>query len=179
MATKLETRRHWWVEHGHAWGFTMIETLIALAIVGILMAVAFPSYRSYQKSTLVAQCKADLSDIAMRLEKFKAFNYAYPWDLSELGSVPSDPWGNDYLYLELSNVNDKNGKVKQDLNGNKIKGKKPKARKKKNLKPLNSDYDLFSTGEDGLYRANLSAAESLDDCIRADDGAFIGLAGDY
>ncbi len=160
-------------------GFTMIEMLISLAILSIVMMVALPSYTSYQQKTLIAQCMADLNDIAMRLEKFKAFNYSYPWDLSELGSIPKDPWGNDYLYLELSNVNDKNGKVKVDLGGNKIKGKKPKARKKKNLKPLNSDFDLFSTGEDGSYKANLSAAVSLDDCVRADDGAFIGLAADY
>ncbi len=160
-------------------GFTMIETLMSLAILGVVLAVALPSFKSYQKNTLVAQCEADLSDIAMRLEKFKAFNYSYPWNLSDLGNIPSDPWGNAYQYLELSNVNDKNGKVKVDLAGDKIKGPKPKARKKKNLKPLNSDYDLFSTGEDGRYKANLSAADSLDDCIRADDGAFIGLAADY
>ena len=159
--------------------FTIIEMLIALAILGILMVVSVPAYKSYKKKVLIAQCQADLNDISMRLEKFKAVNYSYPWDLSELGSIPKDPWGNDYYYLELSNVNDKNGKVKQDLEGNKIKGKKPKARKKKNLKPLNSDYDLFSTGEDGAYVPNVSAAASRDDCLRADDGAFIGLAGDY
>ncbi len=179
MATRLCMHRDAVMKRGYNRGFTMIETLIALAILSILIAVAIPSYKSYQTKTLVAQCKADLSDIAMRLERFKAFNYAYPWDLAELGSIPLDPWGNGYLYLDLSNVNDKSGKVNQDSAGNQTKGKKPTARKKKNLKPLNSDYDLFSAGEDGAYRANVSASESLDDCIRADDGAFIGLAGDY
>lgn len=155
-------------------GFTLIEMLISLAILSIVMMVALPSYQNYQDKVLLAQCKADLNEIAMRLEKFKAFNYAYPEYLSDLGNVSKDPWGNDYHYLNLADVNPKSGKVQTGE-----KGPKPSARKKKNLKPLNSDFDLFSAGKDGSYKPNVSAPNSLDDCIRADDGAFIGLAGDY
>ena len=155
-------------------GFTMVEMLIVMAIFGVLAAVAFPSYQEYRQRVLVAQAQADLTEIAQRLEKFKAFNYAYPEYLGDLGDVPLDPWGNAYYYLNLADVDPNSGQVKT---GNK--GPKPRARKKKNLKPLNTDFDLFSAGADGDYRANVSARASLDDVIRADDGAYLGLASQY
>lgn len=160
-------------------GFTLIEALIVLAILSVIALVALPSYSKHQQRVLNTQCISDITHLAQRLEKFKAITYAYPEYLAEMGEIPLDPWGNEYQYLNLLNVNDKSGKVKIDSDGNKIKGKKPRARKKKNLKPLNSDYDLFCTGADGDYAPNVSAGVSRDDIIRADDGAFIGLAGEY
>ena len=154
--------------------FTTIELMIVLAILGVIAAVALPAYSNYQQRVLIGQCKADISGIAQRLEKFKAFNYTYPEYLADLGNVPEDPWGNDYQYLNLADVDPTTGKVATGE-----KGPKPTARKKQNLKPLNTDFDLFSIGEDGSYKPNVSAGASLDDCIRADDGAYIGLAGDY
>jgi len=44
---------------------------------------------------------------------------------------------------------------------------------------LNSDFDLYSSGEDKNSKGPLSAKESRDDIIRANNGAFIGLAEDY
>ncbi len=167
-----QNRRKWF-------GFSLIELLIVIAIVSIIVAIAIPSYAEHRRRVLNAQCIADITEISQRLEKFKAFTYAYPEYLSEMGEMPLDPWGNEYQYLNLLNVIKQSGKVKVDSDGNKIKGKKPKARKKKNLKPLNSDYDLFCTGEDGEYKPNVSADVSRDDIIRADDGAYIGPAGDY
>jgi general secretion pathway protein G len=44
---------------------------------------------------------------------------------------------------------------------------------------LNSDYDLYSMGEDGESVPPLTAKQSRDDIIRANNGGFIGLAADY
>jgi general secretion pathway protein G len=49
----------------------------------------------------------------------------------------------------------------------------------KNLVPLNSDYDLYSMGKDGESQIPLTVKISHDDIIRANDGAFVGLAIDY
>jgi general secretion pathway protein G len=45
--------------------------------------------------------------------------------------------------------------------------------------PLNSDYDLYSSGPDGESRSPLTAAPSRDDIVRANNGGYIGLAGEY
>jgi general secretion pathway protein G len=47
------------------------------------------------------------------------------------------------------------------------------------MKPLSSDFDLFSKGKDGDYEKNLNAPVSQDDVIRANDGRFIGLVSEY
>lgn len=53
------------------------------------------------------------------------------------------------------------------------------ARKDRFLVPINSDFDLYSVGPDGLTQASLANRDSLDDVIRAADGAFYGLAENF
>jgi len=77
-----------------------------------------------------------------------------------------DPWKNPYQYLDLSSLN-----VNKKLMG--------QVRKDKNLVPINSDYDLYSMGKDGQSQAPLTAANSRDDVVRANNGRFVGLASDY
>lgn len=55
----------------------------------------------------------------------------------------------------------------------------PVQRKDKFLFPLNSDYDLFSLGINGITKVALGHFESLDDVIRANDGGYFGLASHY
>ncbi len=52
-------------------------------------------------------------------------------------------------------------------------------RKDRFLVPINSDYDLYSKGKDGESKAPLSPKVSHDDIIRANDGAFVGLASEF
>ena len=52
-------------------------------------------------------------------------------------------------------------------------------RKDKNLVPVNTDYDLYSMGEDGRSVGPFTAKASRDDIVRANDGGFVGLAADY
>jgi general secretion pathway protein G len=52
-------------------------------------------------------------------------------------------------------------------------------RKDGRLNPLNTDFDLFSTGKDGDTTGPLNARASRDDVVRANNGAFIGLGENY
>jgi general secretion pathway protein G len=52
-------------------------------------------------------------------------------------------------------------------------------RRDKNLVPINTDFDLYSVGKDGVTVSPLTAAQSRDDVVRANDGTFIGLGEDY
>ncbi|MBK7951599.1 MAG: prepilin-type N-terminal cleavage/methylation domain-containing protein [Deltaproteobacteria bacterium] len=45
--------------------------------------------------------------------------------------------------------------------------------------PINSDFDLYSSGPDGESRGPLSASVSRDDVIRANDGAYYGVAEEF
>lgn len=58
-------------------GFTLIEALITLAIVGILSAVIYPSYTSYVERSYRTQAQADLLDFASAMERHKATTFSY------------------------------------------------------------------------------------------------------
>ena len=45
--------------------------------------------------------------------------------------------------------------------------------------PLNTDFDLYSMGQDGASKGPLSAKASRDDVLRAGDGTFVGPAADF
>ena len=64
-------------------GFTLIELMITVAVVGILAAVAFPSYTNYIRRGKIAEAQSSLSDLRLRAEKSFADNRAYDvgnWD---------------------------------------------------------------------------------------------------
>jgi general secretion pathway protein G len=52
-------------------------------------------------------------------------------------------------------------------------------RKDKKLNPINTYYDLYSMGKDGVTKKQLDNKDSVDDVVLATDGAFIGLSSDF
>ncbi len=66
-------------------GFSLIELMVVVAIIGILAAVAFPAYTNYQVKTKRALAKSQLSQIASKQEQFFADNKRYADHLVELG----------------------------------------------------------------------------------------------
>lgn len=66
-------------------GFSLIELMIAVAVMGILAAVAFPSYQQYVMRGHRAEAQAHMMDIAGRQGQFLIDNRAYGGTLGELG----------------------------------------------------------------------------------------------
>ena len=150
----------------HTAGFTLIEVMIAMAIVGILTSIGVPNYIKYREMARIEVAITEIKFIEKKIANHVVDNGALPEDLSEIGmNKVLDPWGRPYTYLKIK--------------GNDEKGKNFRPRKDLSLHPINSDYDLFSVGKDGRSNAPLTAKISQDDIIRANNGGFVGLVSNY
>jgi type IV pilus assembly protein PilE len=66
-------------------GFTLVELMIAVAIVAILAAIALPSYQESVQKGKRSDAKTGLVDAASRLEQFYLDNKTYTTDMTDLG----------------------------------------------------------------------------------------------
>lgn len=72
-------------------GFTLIELMIVVAIVGILAAVAIPSYQQYIQKTRRVDAKETLMRLATLQERFFFQKSSYTNDLAALGVAGTPP----------------------------------------------------------------------------------------
>ena len=102
-------------------GFTLIEIMVVVVILGILAALVVPQVMSRPDQAKVTVAQGDIKGIASALDMYKLDNHSYPstqqglealvkkpsgnpaaknWNKDGyLKRVPVDPWGNDYQYL--------------------------------------------------------------------------------
>jgi len=62
-------------------GFTIVELLIVIAVIGILATITVIGYGSWRHSTLSAAVKSDLSGVISAMEDYRTFNNGYPTTL--------------------------------------------------------------------------------------------------
>ena len=147
-------------------GFTLMELMVGLAVIGVLVTIAVPNFLNYRNKARIASAISEIKLLEKDIAKYEIDGTNLPDSLSDVRSEPlKDPWGNPYQYLRIE------GGTDPDLIN--------KRRKNKDGDPANSDYDLYSLGHDGRTEDQFTDTDALDDIVRADDGQFYGLAEDH
>jgi len=105
-------------------GFTLIEIMVVVIIIGILAAIVAPNVIGRVDDAQITKAKAEIANIENAMKFFRLDNFAYPtseqgiealvnqpvdpnirnWKAGGyLERMPTDPWGNPYLYLSPGN----------------------------------------------------------------------------
>ena len=146
-------------------GISPLDLMLAAVIMSLLAVVAIPAYDQFMIREKNAKAIWDIDLMSVEIDRFQLRNDGQLHDsLTQLPmEVPLDPWGAPYQYLNI--IDAAAGKDAFRKNGK--------------LNQLNTDYDLYSMGADGFSTEPLSAKDSRDDIVRANNGAYIGLGEDY
>ncbi len=99
-------------------GFTLVEMLVVITIIGLIMALVGPRVLGYLSESKVKAAKIQIESLSSALDLYFLDNGRYPssseglpalvqrpanaasWNGPYLktGSVPADPWGRPYIY---------------------------------------------------------------------------------
>ncbi|MEO8201065.1 MAG: prepilin-type N-terminal cleavage/methylation domain-containing protein [Gemmatimonadota bacterium] len=138
-------------------GFTVIELLAVVTIIGLLSAIGIPKLGTFREKAKIARAIGDIHAIQTDLTTADTL----PDDLGVINRAAMlDPWGRPYVYNKFP----QNRVVP------------PGARRDRFLVPINTEFDLYTLGQDGQSNPPLQASASQDDVVRGNDGGFIGLA---
>lgn len=93
------------LEHNNE-GFTLIELVLAVAIVGILSTLAIPNYMGFIEKARMARTVAELNAISKDILGYAYATGQYPDSLAQIGwDQRRDNWGNPYQYLRIDCTN--------------------------------------------------------------------------
>ena len=96
-------------------GFTLIEVMVVVAILGILAALIVPKIMSRPDQARVVAARQDIASLVQALKLYRLDNKRYPSTDQGLAvlvarpgaaaggyieKLPLDPWGKPYLYLQ-------------------------------------------------------------------------------
>lgn len=100
-------------------GFTLVEVLLVIVIIGILAAIAVPNFAGKTDKARVASAKSQIKNLASAVDIFEVDTGTYPSTLQGLitnpgvnswdgpymkgNSIPNDPWGVPYQYSSSGN----------------------------------------------------------------------------
>lgn len=180
-------------------GFTFIEIMIVIAIIGTLSAIAAPNYLKYRNKGKIALAMTDIRIIEKEIMCYWIDTGELPDSLSDLpnGNI-TDPWGNPYQYLKIDgltagivenssdstptsedNPSDSHPTAQDNPSDSVNHGVLGQMRRDHFLVPVNTDFDLYSLGKDGRSQSPFTAADSQDDIVRANNGLYVGLVSEY
>jgi type IV pilus assembly protein PilE len=85
-------------------GFTLVELVIVVAIIGLLAAIAYPNYQNSVRKAKRSEVQAEMSEIASKLQRYKLANFHYKKTstaaitLADIGVTGSTPTSQNAAY---------------------------------------------------------------------------------
>jgi general secretion pathway protein G len=88
-------------------GFTLIEILLVVVIIGMLATIVTVSVPKHLEKARKSKAAADIGGLGVAIQSYYMEKGKYPPGLASLTegddpflekAVPKDPWGNDYIY---------------------------------------------------------------------------------
>lgn len=141
-------------------GFSLVELMVTVVILGILASIAISSYRDIKQQVSQARAMEELRGIEQTISSYVIEKGVLPDSLADLRPAPFlDPWGHPVIYVNIA----EGGVPRKDWA----------------VINLNTDYDLYSKGPDNLTHQMLSDSASEDDVLRGSDGSYMGLGKNY
>ncbi len=84
-------------------GFSIVEILVVISVIGILAAISYVGYGAWQKSAKVTQIKNEFNMAAAAMENYRNFNDAYPLDVNTVYTpsqgtiITGGSWSDGYV----------------------------------------------------------------------------------
>jgi prepilin-type N-terminal cleavage/methylation domain-containing protein len=86
-------------------GFTLIEVLMVIAIIGLLAAIAVPQFFTYRATAIDSQMKSALKNAAVAMESYFAEHQSYPTTVAAIAAVGFNPTAGVTLTINVTSPN--------------------------------------------------------------------------
>lgn len=143
-------------------GFTLIELMITVAIIGILSAVALPSYKEYMDRSRRAEMQTVLMEAAGYMERFYSENFRYDKDTA--GTALSLPAALNRAPKETGSAKNYDITVEAEARSFTLTAKRYSSGPMS--KDSCGDFTLTNTGVKGLANKPTGSTKTVADCWR-------------
>jgi general secretion pathway protein G len=144
-------------------GFTLVEIILVVVIIGILATISIPAFNDYVNSAKTSRAMGEIRTLSTELSSYSSENGGVnPTSLAVINRAGLlDPWKRPYVYYNFVAAAPDAPAMAEPL-------KDPIG-----SDSLNKDYDLYSLGPNGVTAVIGDDPAALDDIVRFNDGVHV------